>query len=77
MGKDFSFLFVLNLDIGPYAIFEKGKRYLRKAYTRGGLRSGILGPAASWRAYTFFKMMKGFLYRGVYMGLARKCVRYF
>ena len=60
-----------------YAIFEKGRRYLRKAYTRGGLRSGILGPAASWRAYTFFKMMKGFLYRGVYMGLARKCVRYF
>ena len=39
-------------------------------------RAGIRQLEA-WRAYAFFKMMKGFLYRGVYMGLARKCVRYF
>ena len=50
---------------------------MRKAYTGEGRDQTFWGFAASQCVYAIFKIVKGFLYRGVYMGMARKCVRYF
>ena len=61
-----------------YTLFLRKRRgSLRKAYTREGLRSGILGPTASQCVYAIINTMKGFLHRSVYAGRARKCIRYF
>ena len=50
-----------------YAIFEEEKgKFEKSVYARRNLRSGILGLAASWRAYAFFKMTKEFLHSSVY-----------
>ena len=56
---------------------RKRRRSLRKAYTREGLESGIWEASVDVYIYAFIKIMKSFLRRSVYVGRARKCVRYF
>ena len=50
---------------------------MKKAYTREGLESGIWEASVDVYIYAFIKIMKSFLRRSVYVGRARKCVRYF
>ena len=50
---------------------------------KGFLHRGVCARGAAfrhlgaWRVYAFIKIMKSFLRRSVYVGRARKCVRYF
>ena len=50
---------------------------LSKSVYGEGLESGIWEASVDVYIYAFIKIMKSFLRRSVYVGRARKCVRYF